>query len=124
MVKTAKQPAEMHGSQRASESEAYAITVSFELHDGAFETFHRLVSENARESVQAEAGCIRFDVLTPADGVSDVFLYEIYADRAAFDLHLASPHFQLFDERTRDLVRKKSVLAFSVAQNFKNGTTS
>ena len=107
--------------QAAPSASAYAITVSFELEDGAAEKFHPLVAENARQSVALEPGCLRFDVLSPANGAIDheVFLYEIYTDQAAFDFHLASAHFKSFDEQTRTLVRKKTVNAFTVDQNAK-----
>lgn len=99
----------------------FAITVAFELERGAFPAFLELVTENARQSVEAEPDCLRFDVLTPVDAGSgeQVLLYEIYRDEAAFDAHLASPHFRRFDERTRDLVRRKTVRSFSVAEHAK-----
>ncbi|MEP9390050.1 putative quinol monooxygenase [Mesorhizobium sp. KR9-304] len=102
-----------------SAANGYAITVTFELEDGAAEKFHRLVAENARQSVALEPGCIRFDVLFPVAHTHEVFLYEIYTDQAAFDVHLASAHFKSFDEQTRTLVRKKTVNAFTVDQNAK-----
>ena len=73
----------------------YAITVTFELEENAAEQFHRLVAENARQSVALEPGCLRFDVLSPTDGARarEVLLYEIYTDQTAFDVHLASAHF-------------------------------
>jgi autoinducer 2-degrading protein len=100
---------------------AFAITVAFELLEGTFVEFHRLVSENAALSVELEPDCLRFDVLTPevAGTATHVFLYEIYKDRAAFDLHLASEHFRQFDERSRDLVVSKTVLAYAVQENAK-----
>jgi autoinducer 2-degrading protein len=107
--------------QAPPSASAFAITVSFELEEGAAEKFRRLVAENARQSVALEAGCLRFDVLLPASGAvgREVFLYEIYTDQAAFDIHLASAHFKSFDEETRPLVRKKTVNAFTVDQNAK-----
>ena len=107
--------------QATLSANAYAITVSFELEDGAAEKFHPLVAENARQSVALEPGCLRFDVLSPANGAinHEVFLYEIYTDQAAFDFHLASAHFKSFDEQTRTLVRRKTVNAFTVDQNAK-----
>ena len=89
--------------------------------DGALPEFHRQVSENASLSVEREPGCLRFDVLTPfeADASPQIFLYEIYADRAAFDIHLASDHYKSFDQKTRDLVRRKSVWAYRVYENAK-----
>jgi quinol monooxygenase YgiN len=100
---------------------AFAITVAFELVDGGFPEFHRLVAENAALSVKLEPDCLRFDVLTPADAAqpTHVFLYEIYRDRAAFDLHLASDHFRQFDRRSRDLVVSKTVAAYAVEENAK-----
>jgi (4S)-4-hydroxy-5-phosphonooxypentane-2,3-dione isomerase len=98
---------------------AYAITVAFELEAGAFDEFHCLVTRNAAESVSSEPGCMRFDVLAPLDAGGQVLLYEIYCDRAAFDAHLATEHFKSFDESTRDLVRRKIVTEYRVAQNFK-----
>lgn len=104
-----------------AQSGGYAITVLFELEMGATEQFHRLVAENARQSVALEPGCLRFDVLTPTDKAraDEVFLYEIYTDQAAFDVHLASAHFKSFDEQTRALVRRKTVHAFAVNENAK-----
>ena len=52
----------------ALSASAYAITVSFELEEGAAEKFHPLVAENARQSVALEPGCLRFDVLSPTNG--------------------------------------------------------
>lgn len=107
------------GQSAGSSASAYAVTVSFELEQGAVDQFHRLVAENARQSVALELGCIRFDVLFPTARAHEVFLYEIYTDRAAFDVHLCSAHFKSFDEQTRALVRRKTVNAFTVDQNAK-----
>ncbi len=98
-------------------SGAFAITVTFELEDGAAAAFHPLVAANAAQSVALEPGCTRFDVLFPQDGANEVFLYEIYTDQAAFDDHLTSPHFKRFDEQTRAMVRRKIVRSFTVHQN-------
>ncbi len=98
----------------------YAITVAFDLQGGARERFLELVSQNARTSVGEEPGCLRFDVLTPLGAEApDVLLYEIYENRTAFEVHLASSHFRRFDEATRDLVQRKSVVEFWVSQNTK-----
>jgi (4S)-4-hydroxy-5-phosphonooxypentane-2,3-dione isomerase len=43
-----------------------------------------------------------------ADGLR-CFLYEIYEDAAAFELHKREPHFLRFDEQTRPLVKAKRV---------------
>ena len=123
MTTTGRKDGQMKNAGGAA---AFAITVAFELVEGAFPEFHRLVAENAAQSVLLEPDCLRFDVLTPADAMqpTHVFLYEIYRDRAAFDLHLASDHFRQFDQRSRDLVVSKIVAAYGVAENAKVATTA
>jgi quinol monooxygenase YgiN len=102
----------------------FAITVAFELAEGTFDEFHRLVSANAAMSVATEPQCLRFDVLTPLQGGgSSVLLYEIYADRAAFDRHLKAEHYLSFDAATRHMVRRKEVMTFAVAENAKEPVT-
>ena len=64
---------------------------------------------NARISTGTEAGCRRFDVIEPANDPDSVLLYEIYDDRAAFDAHVASPHYASFDTASTGYVVGKSV---------------
>jgi autoinducer 2-degrading protein len=86
------------------------ILVDFELHPGREPEFRRLVLENAAASLRDEPGCRLFDVLTPEGGPADwIVLYEIYDDAAAFDAHLATPHFVVFNEATAPLVARKTV---------------
>jgi quinol monooxygenase YgiN len=78
----------------------YVITVLFET--SAPERFREAIEANAAVSRQ-EPGCRRFDVCY-ADGGTKVFLYEIYDDEAAFDAHLASPHFKTFKTAIEPIV--------------------
>jgi autoinducer 2-degrading protein len=95
--------------------ERLAITVAFEVRPEARDHFLSLVRANAVASLEAEAECLRFDVLVPiGPGQPDVLLYEVYTDRAAFAAHLASPHFLAFDAATRDIVTKKTIGEFLV----------
>ena len=92
----------------------YVILVEFEVADGAQEEFLNLVVENSRASLTNEPGCLVFDVLQTAACPTDIVLYEIYTDRAAFDLHLAAPHFHEFDAACQSLVRSKRVTELSL----------
>jgi quinol monooxygenase YgiN len=104
-------------AERADREDAFAITVEFDLVDGAFDTFHRLVSENAALSVEREPGCLRFDVLVPVEAaVPRVLLYEIYSSREAFARHLKMEHYLSFDQATRSMVRNKTVVNFRLSE--------
>ncbi|MEL6681048.1 MAG: putative quinol monooxygenase [Pseudomonadota bacterium] len=87
----------------------YAVCVNFVLKSGMSKDFMPLMLENARVSKQQETGCHQFDVVIDSCDPNTVFLYELYADRAAFDAHLASKHFKVFDKAIRDLIADKIV---------------
>lgn len=102
-------------------SKLFALTVEFEIAEGAIARFLVLVRDNAARSVEAEPGCLRFDILMPegAQASRTVLLYEIYTDRAAFDEHLSSEHYRSFDAETRGMVRRKSAVTFQLRENAK-----
>ncbi|WP_368185318.1 putative quinol monooxygenase [Aestuariibius sp. HNIBRBA575] len=93
----------------------FAVTVTFMILPGQMDRFLPLMIENARTSLQVEPSCQQFDVCR-GDDPDVVFLYEIYDDRAAFDLHLASPHFQTFDAAVQDMIAHKDVRLYSQVQ--------
>ena len=95
----------------------YAVTVTFTLHQGQAAAFLPLMLDNARASLRKEPGCRQFDVCTDPDAPDTVFLYELYDDRAAFDAHLASPHFRAFDTAVAGMIADKRIVTFrEVAQ--------
>ena len=96
----------------------FAITVAFDLVAGERDRFLHLVKENAATSVDVEPGCHRFDVLVP-DAEDRVVLYEIYTDRAAFDAHLVTSHFKIFDQATKDLVKGRTITPFTLFEHTK-----
>lgn len=71
--------------------------------------FLPLMQSNARLSRETEPGCHHFDVAQDPERPGEVLLYEVYTDRAAFDAHLASAHFKLFDAASADMVQSKVV---------------
>ena len=87
----------------------YVVIVDFRIKPERVAEFMPLMLENARASRETEPGCRQFDVcVDPADGTA-VFLYEVYDDRAAFDVHLASAHFKKFDPAVAPMVASKAV---------------
>lgn len=87
----------------------YAVCVLFQTKPEAREAFMVLMRQQARNSLEREPGCKRFDICTDPSRPDDVFLYEIYDDAAAFDLHSKSDHFLQFDATVADMVTAKTV---------------
>ncbi|MEP6826867.1 MAG: putative quinol monooxygenase [Aestuariivirga sp.] len=92
----------------------YVITVEFVLKHGTLGEFRRLVGQNATDSCRDEPGCQRFDVLVPLGQDTQVFLYEIYDNRAAFETHLKTPHFDLFNRNSADMVLRKRIVEYDL----------
>ena len=92
----------------------YVIAVDFRLHPGRRGAFRRLIDENARASVRDEPGCRRFDVLEPKGEADRIFLYEIYDDRAAFEAHLKTPHFAVFNKASEVLVADRQIMEYAL----------
>jgi len=90
----------------------YAVAVVLKLRPDVAAQFRPLMMANAQASLAQEQGCHRFDVCFDSADVQTVFLYELYADRAAFDAHLQTAHFKSFDVAVADMVADKTVMTF------------
>ena len=89
----------------------YVIVVDFDIRPDRLAAFLTLMQENAAASVREEPGCHKFDVCQDPDAPHRIFLYELYDDRAAFEAHLASPHFRNFDAASAEMITSKHVRA-------------
>ena len=88
---------------------SFVIVVDFKIKPGRMADFRKLIDDNARASVRDEPGCRRFDVCANRKDADRVLLYEIYDDRAAFDAHLKTRHFAIFNDASAPLVADKIV---------------
>jgi (4S)-4-hydroxy-5-phosphonooxypentane-2,3-dione isomerase len=92
----------------------YVIVVDFRLASGTRSQFRKLIDANARASCETEPGCRRFDVLEPKNDSDRILLYEIYDSRAAFEEHIKTAHFAMFDKASASLVQQKAVSEFEL----------
>ena len=80
----------------------HVLVVTINIKPGFKERFVAAMLDDARGSVGSEAGCVRFDVIQDEQEPNRIYLYEVYADRAAFDVHLTTPHFLKWNETVKD----------------------
>jgi (4S)-4-hydroxy-5-phosphonooxypentane-2,3-dione isomerase len=90
----------------------YVVTVDFAVRRGHESEFRRHMVANAGASRGGEPGCLQFDVMIDPSDAASIFLYEVYADRAAFDAHVATEHYRAFERATRDMIARKTVRVF------------
>jgi (4S)-4-hydroxy-5-phosphonooxypentane-2,3-dione isomerase len=88
----------------------FVIYVEFTLHEQSVSGFMPLMLGNAEASLRDEPGCERFDVLQVPGKPHEIVLYEIYKDKAAFQAHLKTRHFQEFNSATAAHIQSKKVV--------------
>ena len=89
-----------------------AVCVTFAIKPGRMEDFMVAMKKQARDSLEKEVACRHFDICGDGEATDEVFLYELYDDRGAFQVHLESDHFQSFDAKVADMVAGKEVKIF------------
>jgi (4S)-4-hydroxy-5-phosphonooxypentane-2,3-dione isomerase len=95
----------------------YVVTVEFDIAPEHRDAFIEAVKKQAADSLSLEPECHHFDVCRVERGGKEVvYLYELYTDRAAFDAHLATPHFLAFNERVTPWTVEKIVGLGTLAQ--------
>jgi quinol monooxygenase YgiN len=87
----------------------YVVIVKFESIFEESNTFKNLLLQQASNSLQKEPECHQFDIVQDEQQENIFYLYEIYTNRKAFDVHLASEHFKTFDQTVAPIVVKKEV---------------
>jgi len=90
----------------------FAVVVSFQIKQDQMDAFLPLMLANAKASLLEEPGCHQFDVCTDPSRPTEVFLYELYSDTAAFEAHKGTPHFLEFDGQTAAMIHAKFVSTY------------
>ena len=85
------------------------LVVGFKVKPGAKTQFLKIIREHASKTLENEEGCLQFFVCDPVEGENRVFLYEMYADEAALEVHKASPTLVRTRERYADIVESRAV---------------
>ena len=71
------------------------------------EAFISAVKEEMDESVRVEPGVLALYAVAEKDSPSRLRFFEVYADEAAYDAHLQSPHFRKYRATTETMIRTR-----------------
>ena len=82
----------------SNQTKSFVVIAELSVPEPHRAEFLELCAFDSRSSVGNEPGCRQFDVLTMESAPEAIVLYEVYDDRAAFDAHLATPHYAKFAE--------------------------
>ena len=92
-----------------TEQNGLVVLAEFKIEPGGMERFLELVERHAKNSLGQEAGCLQFDIVRDSRDENRVFLYEVYSDEAAFELHKAAPYLGWFRDQTKGLIAESRV---------------
>jgi quinol monooxygenase YgiN len=64
-----------------------AVIATLEVDTATFEDVKTRVLEHRERCLASEPGTLMFELMLPRDEPGRMYLYEVYADQAAFDVH-------------------------------------
>ena len=88
----------------------HIVLVIVRVREEWLEEFARALLHNARQSVEHDAGCLRFDVSQDYDDPTRWVLHEVYDSPAAHAAHRESVHFLAYDAVAQRAVTEKIVI--------------
>ena len=94
-----------------------AVVVTYRVKPGRIDELMPLLRAHIARTKANEPGCLQFDVLVPTDGSDRVFLYEVYADQAAIDAHMATAHMAQYREDTDPMIAERIRTACAVVND-------
>ena len=86
-----------------------AVCVDFEIDLTSLDAFLIIMMKNASVSLASEVGCHQFDIAQDQQNPTKIFLYELYDDAVAFELHKKASHYLEFNDAISGMVNKRSI---------------
>jgi len=91
---------------------AFVVIAEFRVRPERLAEFLEAARDDAAHSVADEPGCRQFDVVQPEGEDGAVVFYEVYDSRAAFDVHLQTPHLKRFQAAFPSLILEERPVRF------------
>jgi quinol monooxygenase YgiN len=76
-----------------------------EIDPGQLDAYRALLSEEIEASVEKEPGVLMLHAVAERERPERIRILEVYANRAAYEAHLTTPHFLKYKAGTADMVR-------------------
>ena len=83
--------------------------VDFDIDLASLDAFLIIMKKNASDLLAYEVGCHQFDIAQDQQNLKKIFLYELYDDAVAFELHKKESHYLEFNDAISGMVNKRSI---------------
>jgi quinol monooxygenase YgiN len=81
-----------------------------EIDPSQFDGYRTLLAEEIEASIRLEPGVLALNAVSVRGDPSHIRIFEVYADEAAYQAHLRSPHFLKYKTGTAGMVRSLKLL--------------
>lgn len=108
------------GQEKESDNQAYTLEnmmvriAEIEVEPDYLDEYISILKEEAEASVRLEPGVICIYPMFQKENPTQIRLLEIYADKAAYESHLQSPHFKHYKESTLPMVKSLQLVDMEV----------
>ena len=88
-----------------SSYELYVRIADIEIDPAQRDAYKAAIMEEIEISVQAEAGVLALSAVSDQENPAHITVFEIYANPAAYEAHLQTPHFLKYKSATQGMVK-------------------
>ena len=89
-----------------------AIHVIFTIKPDCMSEFLPKMKQQAKNSLENESGCHRFDICVRTEEPNIVYLYEVYDSKMEFEKHINTKYYKDYNADIADLVSEKVVTIY------------
>ena len=96
-------------AQRCAVAESVGAPIvriaELEIDPGQLDAYKLALKEEIETSIRVEPGVLTLYAVSLKEHPEQIRLFETYRDAAAYESHLQSPHFKIYKDRTRQMVK-------------------
>jgi quinol monooxygenase YgiN len=81
-----------------------------EIDPAQLESYKVALQQEIETSIRVEPGVLQLDAVSVKDHPTQIRLFEMYANAAAYEMHLQSPHFKKYKRVTIGMVKSLKLL--------------
>lgn len=97
-------------STSAQEKSQMVRLAKLVIDSAQLENYKAMLKEEIETSIRVEPGVLTLYAVSEKDNPTHITILEIYADTAAYKLHIQTPHFIKYKNGTKDMVKSLELL--------------
>lgn len=98
----------------AQEKKQMVRLAKIKVDPAQLEKYNAALKEQMTTAVRAEPGVLTYYAVADKKDPSSITILEIYADTAAYNLHITTPHFKKYKEEVNDMVKSLELVDVSL----------